>query len=149
MTRGWVIAPGCVIAVLLLTPSLSEAQYPYPYPYGLAYDVSSSLRLQAEPREAEVYIDGYYAGTVDEFDGVFQRLRIEPGEHEIELYLPGHRSFQRKLYLQPGRTFRIHHTMERLAAGEAEPVKPAPLAPPPANRPQRPTSRPPRTTSKP
>jgi hypothetical protein len=135
---GRIIASAGVTAVLLLAPSFSDAQW-YP-PYALAYDVSSSLRLQVEPRETEVFIDGYYAGTVDEFDCFFQRLRIEPGEHAIELYLPGHRSFQRKLYLQPGRTFRIRHELERLAPGEAEPIKPIPQQPATA-RPQRPAPR--------
>ena len=78
--------------------------YPYyGYPYGYAYDNSASLRLQVSPREAEVFIDGYYAGTVDDFDGTFQRLHVEPGDHELELFMPGHRSYQQKVYLQPER----------------------------------------------
>ncbi len=37
------------------------------------------------PRDAEVYVDGYYAGIVDDFDGFFQRLTLEVGPHEIEV----------------------------------------------------------------
>jgi hypothetical protein len=108
--------------------------YPSPfwYPSGYGYYQSpyyygggASLRLQVNPRETEVFIDGYYAGTVDNFDGFFQRLTLEPGEHDLELYLPGHRSTQQKIYLQPGRTFRVRHTMEPLQPGDAEPVRPA------------------------
>jgi hypothetical protein len=96
----------------------------YPY-YGRGfYGLSSSLRLQVTPKAAEVYIDGYYAGTVDNFDGVFQRLHLEPGEHDLELFMPGHRSFTQKIYLQPASTFRVRHTMEPLGAGEPEPVRP-------------------------
>ena len=51
------------------------------------------------PRDAEVYVDGYYAGDVDDFDGTFQRLRVEPGEHEIEIYKDGFRPFRQKVYL--------------------------------------------------
>jgi hypothetical protein len=98
--------------------------YQYPYYGGRYYDLNSSLRLQVTPREAEVYLDGYFAGSVDDFDGVFQRLHLEPGEHELELFMPGHRSFTQKIYLQPGSTFRVRHTMESLAAGEAEPSRP-------------------------
>jgi hypothetical protein len=79
-----------------------------------------------------VFIDGYYAGTVDDFDGFFQRLNIGPGEHDLELYLAGHRSAQQKVYLQPGRTFRVRHTMEALRQGDPEPVRPAAAAPTPA-----------------
>lgn len=106
------------------------AQWP---PYGYArYDLSGTVRLQVSPKDTEVFIDGYYAGRVDDFDGIFQRLHVEAGEHEIELYLPGHRPFQQRVYLQPDRTFRIRHTMEPLAPGEAEPARPAgaPLSPP-------------------
>jgi hypothetical protein len=103
-------------------------QYPY---YGRGYyDLSSSLRLQVTPRQTEVYIDGYYAGTVDDFDGIFQRLHLEPGDHDLQLYLPGHRSFTQKVYLQPGRTFSVKHAMETLRGGEPEAVKPSAQAAP-------------------
>lgn len=110
-------------------------QYPYYYPQypyygGRYYDTSASLRLQVSPRETEVFIDGYYAGTVDDFDGVFQRLHVEPGEHDLQLYLPGHRSFSQKVYLQPYNTFRVRHTMEPLRAGDPEPVRPTAQTPP-------------------
>ena len=98
--------------------------YPPPYAYGRYGD--SSLRLQVEPRETEVFIDGYYAGTVDDFDGFFQRLRLEPGEHEIQLYLAGHRTMRQKVYLQPTGTFRIRHTMQPLGPGETADPRPDP-----------------------
>ena len=106
--------------------------YPGPYYYGPAY-YGSSVRLQVPQRDAEVYIDGYYAGRVDNFDGTFQRLNVEPGEHELQLFLPGYRSFTQKVYLQPTSTFRVRHDMEPLAAGEPEPTRPvAPPRPPQA-----------------
>jgi hypothetical protein len=102
------------------------AQWYPPYVgYGRGYDLSASMRLQVAPRETEVFIDGYYAGTVDDFDGVFQRLHLEPGDHDLVLYLEGHRSYEQKLYLQPGRTFGIRHSMEPLGTGEAAPPRPA------------------------
>ena len=55
------------------------------------------------PKEAELYMDGYYAGIVDDFDGVFQRLSIEPGEHEVTLYRDGFRTVHQRVYLTPGR----------------------------------------------
>ena len=47
------------------------------------------IRLQVQPRDAQVYVDGYYSGIVDDFDGVFQRLTLEVGPHHIELAAPG------------------------------------------------------------
>jgi len=117
--------------------------YPYygygGYGYGYPYDISASLRLQVSPREAEVFVDGYYAGTVDDFDGTFQRLHLGPGEHDLELFMMGHRSYQQKVYLQPGKTFSVRHAMEALGPGDAQPVRPE-------GRP-RPTSAPPSRSS--
>jgi hypothetical protein len=120
----------------------------YGYPgspyYGYAgYDLSGAVRLQVGPRQTEVFVDGYYAGTVDDFDGVFQRLHVEPGEHDIELYLPGHRPYQQRIYVQPGRTFSIRHAMEPLAPGEPEPGRPsgAPLPPTGPRNPPPPVTR--------
>jgi hypothetical protein len=106
--------------------------YP-PYAYGQFYDRSASLRLQVTPRESEVFVDGYYAGTVDDFDGFFQRLNLERGEHDVTLYLSGHRTVTQKVLLQPGATFRIRHTMEPLPAGAPPEPRPvvAPGPPPP------------------
>ena len=105
-------------------------RYPY-YRYG-GYGASSAVRLQVTPPETEVYVDGYYVGLVDSFDGFFQRLRLPPGDHEIELYLDGHESIQRTLYLAPGETYRVRHEMTPLAAGAPAPVRPEPAPPPPA-----------------
>lgn len=120
--------------------------YPYAYPYAAAYyaypvsyyDPGASMRLQVTPRQTEVYVDGYFAGTVDDFDGNFQRLNLEPGEHEVQLYLPGHRIAVQRMYLQPGKTTKIKMAMEPLGPGEPEPLKPS--AQDPAITPSRPRS---------
>ena len=49
---------------------------------GFAY---GSLRIVDAPRYAQVFVDGYYAGEVDDYDGIFQRLNLEPGPHRIEI----------------------------------------------------------------
>jgi hypothetical protein len=110
----------------------SSYQWP-PYGYG-RYDLSGSVRLQVAPRETEVFVDGYYAGTVDDFDGIFQRLHLEAREHDLELYLAGHRPFHQRIYVQPDRTFQIRHTMEPLGPGEAAPPRPAGAPAPAAAR---------------
>ena len=111
-------------------------QYPYgpygPYPYrGYRFDPGAAVRLEVTPKEAQVYVDGYYAGVVDDFNGTFQRLRVEPGEHEIELYLDGYRTVKQKVYLSPDNTFKIKYTMEKLAPGEQPEARPQPVNPPP------------------
>ena len=46
---------------------------PYAFQYYGAYDYTGSVRLEVEPRETEVYVDGYYTGIVDSYDGFLQR----------------------------------------------------------------------------
>jgi PEGA domain-containing protein len=68
--------------------------YPtYQDPQGGSYYASGdegSLRLKIKPREGEVYVDGYYVGLVDDFDGIFQRLHLDSGAHRIEVRAPGY-----------------------------------------------------------
>lgn len=66
------------------------------------------VRLQVRPRHAQVYVDGYYAGIVDNFDGVFQRLTLEVGEHEIEIAAPGFEPQSYRIYVDPSRTVDVH-----------------------------------------
>lgn len=58
--------------------------------YSTRLDDTGALRLKLRPRNAEVLVDGYYVGIVDEFDGVFQRLRLETGGHRIEVRAEGY-----------------------------------------------------------
>jgi hypothetical protein len=113
---------------------------PYPWwprsSYGWGYypvfDYRAEVRIQATPRDAAVYVDGFYAGVVDDFDGAFQRLPLTPGGHRIELFLEGFRTVRKSLYLQPGSTIKMHDTLVPLAAGEkSQPPEVAPPVPAP------------------
>jgi hypothetical protein len=103
--------------------------YGYPYAYGYSYggyypygyggyggygasgyrgDVYGGIRIQGASRGAQVYVDGYYAGIVDDFDGAFQRLSLEEGPHTIELRAPGFPPLTYDVNVQPGQTITIH-----------------------------------------
>ena len=103
-------------------------QYPYPY-YGTRYD-QGAVRLEVKPETTEVYVDGYYAGVVDSFDGIFQRLRLPAGKHKVTLYLEGYESTRETLYLVAGETYRIRHQMEPLVDGAPQPIRPEPTRDP-------------------
>ena len=107
-------------------PSVWYSQYPR---YRYVYD-EASLRIQVSPKEAQVYVDGYYVGTVDSFDGTFQRLHLSPGEHLIEIYLEGHRTIREAMLFRPREGYQLRRAMEALPAGEppAERPKPDPSA---------------------
>jgi hypothetical protein len=89
----------------------TPAFYGYPYGYaggaypyrGYGYDLGS-VRIKVKPRDAEVYVDGYYAGNVDDFDGVFQSLKLETGGYKIEIRKPGFETLHFDVHVQPERT---------------------------------------------
>lgn len=107
-------------------------QYP-PSFYRNGFVGDSAARIQVTPRQTEVYVDGYRAGIVDDFDGFAQRLRVAPGEHVIELYLDGHRAITENIMFQPGETYRLRHDMVALNPGEAAPPRPLPRTMAPAS----------------
>jgi hypothetical protein len=72
---------------------------------GAAY---GAVRIQGAPRDAQVYVDGYYAGIVDDFDGAFQRLTLEDGAHQIEIRAPGIPPAAFDVNIQPGKTITLH-----------------------------------------
>jgi len=91
--------------------------YPYYRPslYGFyrpSYE-TSGVRLKVHPNEARVLVDGYYAGTVDDFDGAFQQLDLKPGRHEITVKLAGYRTHSFRVYAAPGRTLKLSHELEK------------------------------------
>jgi len=101
------------------------------YGYGRPVEMSGSARIQVTPKDADVFVDGYRAGKVDDFDGAFQRLNVRPGPHEITIFREGYRTITEKLYLAEGSTMKIKEAMEKLAPGEKSE---RPIAPPPPSR---------------
>ena len=85
-----------------------------------------ALRLRGKPVETEVYVNGYYAGVVDNFDGVFQRLYLPRGDHRLTLRLPGYESHTVAVRVRRGETLDVVHDMGRLAAGRPDPAPPVP-----------------------
>lgn len=82
---------------------------PYPPGYGYVsyYDDMGAVRLKVKPREAQVFVDGYYVGIVDEFDGRFQRLRLDEGPQRIEIRLEGYETLVFDVRVLRGRTINL------------------------------------------
>ena len=73
----------------------------YGGPYGWSI---GGVRVKVNPKDAEVYVDGYYAGIVDDFDGMWQQLRLDDGGYRIEIRKPGMSPLTFDVRVQPGRT---------------------------------------------
>jgi hypothetical protein len=77
---------------------------PDPGPAPVAYDGDGALKLKVKPADASVYVDGYYAGIVDDFDGVFQKLTLTPGGHHVDLEASGYDPLTFDVAIQPNQT---------------------------------------------
>jgi PEGA domain-containing protein len=116
----------------------------YPHPR-IVFNGRAQVRLQVTPREAAVYVDGFYAGVVDDFDGFFQRLPLLPGGHTIALYMEGFGTITRRVYLSPGSDLSIREVLVPLPLAQiSEPPTLAAMLPPPPEG----SYMPPRTASR-
>lgn len=116
-----------LVAALLLGAPTAEAQFRLPSPYYRYAAPEGDLRVLVKPRNASVYVDGYFAGIVDEFDGTFQRLHLTPGEHDIVIYLEGYRSLHERLYVSPHTTRKIEGTLEHRVPSDPPEPRPVPI----------------------
>ncbi len=98
-------------------------QFGYPY----YRDASSGLRIDVDPQDAEVYVDGYFAGYVDEFDNPFQSLRLEPGGHEIVVYHEAYQTLTRRIYVRPYQSHTLRDALVPLPPGSPAPPRPEPV----------------------
>jgi hypothetical protein len=80
---------------------------PYWGPYGYGYRPSQptgSIKFETKMKDASVYVDGGYAGTVDQL----KTFKLHPGNHDVELRSPdGHTFYQEKLNVVAGKTLKI------------------------------------------
>jgi len=80
----------------------SPYAYGYPYGYGYPYHgAAADIRTEITPKNAEVYVDGYFAGRATDFDGAFQALHVVPGGHAISIRLDGFRTLTEDVYVRP------------------------------------------------
>jgi hypothetical protein len=86
--------------------------YNYGYTPSYYYDpipgrVYGGVRITDAPQDAQVFADGYYVGIVDDFDGTFQHVNLEAGQHRIEVRAGGIPPISFDVYVQPGRTITL------------------------------------------
>ena len=96
----------------------------YPYGYAGARRDLGSVRIEIDPKdargEAQVYVNEAHVGDVDDFDGFFQRLTLEPGEYVVEIRLDGYQPFSDHILVSVGRTYNIRQSLKPLTAAEPE-----------------------------
>jgi hypothetical protein len=74
---------------------------------------TGGLRLKVEPKDAEGYVDGYFAGIVDDFNGHFQQLKLTAGPHRVEVRAPGYLPLVFDVSIQPRHTTEYRDALQR------------------------------------
>jgi hypothetical protein len=87
------------------SPGIYGSWYGPPYYGGGGYaHYDGAVRIKIKPSRAEVLVDGYYVGVVDEFDNPFQQLQLESGPHRIEVRADGYEPLSFEVRVLPGKT---------------------------------------------
>jgi len=77
---------------------------------GVAY---GGVQIQGAPPDGQVFVDGYYVGIVDDFDGVGQHINLEAGPHRIEIRLQGQPAVSFDVNVTAGQTITYHAGLVR------------------------------------
>ena len=95
-----------------------------PYDYGAGYSSYSrnlyysreqgALKLKVKPKSAKVYVDGYFVGAVDDFDGAFQKLPLNGGQHKVEIRADGYATAEFDVLITPGQTVTFAGELKRI-----------------------------------
>ncbi len=73
-----------------------------------------SIKLKVKPKNAEVYVDGTFYGTVDHYDGAFQHLALRAGAHKFEIRLNGYETITFQARVLPGRSITYSGEMKAI-----------------------------------
>jgi hypothetical protein len=71
------------------------------------------LQLDVQPWRAEVYVDGDYAGKVQDFGGYYRPLELIPGPHAITIVAPDFDPLMFDVVIVPDRTTTYRGTLSR------------------------------------
>jgi len=72
-------------------------------PYGAAPN-AGKVKLDTDIKDAEVFINGSYAGTV----GQLKTMVLRSGNYNIEVRAPGRTPFQQRIYVVAEKTIKLH-----------------------------------------
>lgn len=70
------------------------------------------VKTDVSPDEAEVYLDGKYIGTADDFDGYPDFLYLQPGKYHIEFQLKGYETYATDIEIGRGETQRFNQRLK-------------------------------------
>ena len=90
---------------------------PYYYPASFSYgDDKGQIELKADPKNAWVYIDGAYAGTVQRLKNIW----LDPGAYDLSIRADGREPFQQRVYVLTGKTLNINAKLTAVTGAKEE-----------------------------
>jgi hypothetical protein len=75
---------------------------------------AGAIKLKITPKQAFVFVDGGFAGVVDDFDGVFQKLTLEAGPHRIEVQAEGYEPLVFDVNITPDDTITYRGELKKI-----------------------------------
>ena len=90
---------------------------PYYYPASFSYGSDKGeVVLKADPKDAAVYIDGAYAGTVQRLKNIW----LDPGAYDVSLSAAGRQPFHQRVYVLTGKTLNISAKLVPVTSAKEE-----------------------------
>jgi len=84
--------------------------------------ITGEIKLEVTPDRAAVFVDGHFAGTVNQFRGAGRAMLIAPGKHHIKIGLVGYQPFETDVTLLANQKITVKTD---LAAGTIQQADPA------------------------
>ena len=69
--------------------------------------VYGGVRIEGGSHDAQVYVDGYYAGIVEDFDGANKHLNLTSGVHQVEIRMNGQQPVAFDVNVPPNQTVTV------------------------------------------
>ncbi len=77
---------------------------PYWGPAYYAYPNTGEIKIDTKVKDAQVFINGAYAGTTQEN----KKMHLRPGSYNFEIREAGRTEFAEKVYVAAGKTLHLH-----------------------------------------
>jgi hypothetical protein len=91
-TETFVVEPGKKLIITVKLDKDPKAQFS---------QVTSEIKLKVTPERAAVFVDGNFAGYVQQFSGMGRGMLVSPGPHRIKIALAGFQEFDTDVNLLP------------------------------------------------
>jgi hypothetical protein len=84
--------------------------------------ITGEIKLDVTPDRAAVFVDGHFAGTVNQFRGAGRGMLVAPGNHHIKIDLVGYQPFETDVTLLAKQKITVKTTLSPGTIQQADPA---------------------------